>query len=93
MQRKAFTFQARWSNILKVDILRGHSSAGRAPALQAGGHRFDPVSLHYHVSGNVNVCSLKTGYHCNIEMPRTQRICIEFLKKFESLTDQFIDQG
>jgi hypothetical protein len=26
--------------------LRGHSSAGRAPALQAGGHRFDPGWLH-----------------------------------------------
>jgi hypothetical protein len=25
---------------------RGCSSAGRAPALQAGGHRFDPVHLH-----------------------------------------------
>ena len=25
---------------------RGHSSVGRAPALQAGGHRFDPVHLH-----------------------------------------------
>ena len=25
---------------------RGHSSAGRAPALQAGGRRFDPVWLH-----------------------------------------------
>ena len=24
----------------------GHSSAGRAPALQAGGRRFDPVWLH-----------------------------------------------
>ena len=31
----------------KVGVgLRGLSSAGRAPALQAGGHRFDPVSLH-----------------------------------------------
>ena len=27
--------------------LRGHSSAGRAPALQAGGRRFDPVWLHH----------------------------------------------
>ena len=27
-------------------ISRGHSSAGRAPALQAGGRRFDPVWLH-----------------------------------------------
>ena len=26
--------------------LRGHSSAGRAPALQAGGRRFDPDWLH-----------------------------------------------
>jgi hypothetical protein len=25
---------------------RGCSSAGRAPALQAGGHRFDPGQLH-----------------------------------------------
>ena len=24
----------------------GRSSAGRAPALQAGGHRFEPVRLH-----------------------------------------------
>ncbi len=29
----------------------GCSSAGRAPALQAGGHRFDPVHLH-HPKGN-----------------------------------------
>ena len=29
-----------WSEI------RGFSSAGRAPALQAGGHRFDPGNLH-----------------------------------------------
>ena len=27
--------------------VRGCSSAGRAPALQAGGHRFDPVHLHH----------------------------------------------
>ena len=26
---------------------RGHSSAGRAPALQAGGRRFDPDWLHH----------------------------------------------
>ena len=29
------------------DTLRGVSSAGRAPALQAGGHRFDPGTLHH----------------------------------------------
>jgi hypothetical protein len=27
--------------------IRGRSSAGRAPALQAGGHRFDPDRLHH----------------------------------------------
>ena len=27
--------------------LRGCSSAGRAPALHAGGHRFEPVHLHH----------------------------------------------
>ena len=26
--------------------IRGFSSAGRAPALQAGGQRFDPANLH-----------------------------------------------
>src|SRR5437773_12451850 len=26
---------------------RGCSSVGRSPALQAGGHRFDPVHLHH----------------------------------------------
>ena len=27
--------------------IRGFSSAGRAPALQAGGQRFDPANLHH----------------------------------------------
>ena len=27
----------------------GRSSVGRAPALQAGGHRFDPVHLHHYL--------------------------------------------
>jgi hypothetical protein len=30
----------------RIDQRRGCSSAGRAPALQAGGHRFDPGQLH-----------------------------------------------
>lgn len=36
---------------------RGLSSAGRAPALQAGGHRFDPDRLHqalFFSDGNTN---------------------------------------
>ena len=35
-------------------FVRGHSSAGRAPALQAGGRRFDPVWLH-HFFANLQV--------------------------------------
>src|SRR5579871_2561003 len=31
---------------LYTGTVRGVSSAGRAPALQAGGHRFDPGTLH-----------------------------------------------
>jgi hypothetical protein len=34
---------ARWEEEVEK---RGFSSAGRAPALQAGGRRFDPVNLH-----------------------------------------------
>ena len=67
MQRKVFTFQPRWGNILKVDILWGHSSAGRAPALQAGGHRFDPVCLHWPEG---QVCTLKTEYLNSKKKPR-----------------------
>ena len=34
------------------DHARGCSSAGRAPALQAGGHRFDPGQLHQFIPLN-----------------------------------------
>ena len=30
----------------RAKIAWGYSSAGRAPALQAGGQRFDPANLH-----------------------------------------------
>ena len=33
-------------SLLALEFKRGISSAGRAPALQAGGRRFDPVILH-----------------------------------------------
>ena len=34
-----------------VKRIWGCSSAGRAPALQAGGHRFEPVHLHHTCGG------------------------------------------
>ena len=40
-QNSLFNFQGSARDI------RGYSSAGRAPALQAGGQRFDPAYLHH----------------------------------------------
>ena len=65
-----------------VDTLRGVSSAGRAPALQAGGHRFDPGTLHHQKKRLIEIsvvtevslsffetqtCTLKTE-HCEFMM-------------------------
>ena len=43
--------------------LWGVSSAGRAPALQAGGHRFDPGTLHQAIK---NYELQITNYKCVI---------------------------
>ena len=40
-QNSLFNFQGPARDI------RGYSSAGRAPALQAGGQRYDPAYLHH----------------------------------------------
>ncbi len=37
---------ARPTDVSTLSVAWGVSSAGRAPALQAGGHRFDPGTLH-----------------------------------------------
>ncbi len=47
---KIMTDRVQRGKTLHRDI-RGYSSAGRAPALQAGGQRFDPAYLH-HREGN-----------------------------------------
>ena len=59
-------------------IVWGYSSAGRAPALQAGGQRFDPANLHHILKRltevplkeetslsllEIQLCTLKTE-HC-----------------------------
>ena len=41
-----FNFESPWFSV-KCEDIWGFSSAGRAPALQAGGHRFDPGNLHH----------------------------------------------
>ena len=45
LQNSLFNFQGPARDI------RGYSSAGRAPALQAGGQRFDPAYLHQRLEG------------------------------------------
>ena len=51
--------QSFWFNLgfhhIMVVFLRGFSSAGRAPALQAGGHRFDPGKLHQVLSFSIYI--------------------------------------
>ena len=41
-----FNLEGTHSHPSKDEDKRGYSSAGRAPALQAGGQRFDPAYLH-----------------------------------------------
>ena len=42
-----FKTKIRRSACAPYSFIWGYSSAGRAPALQAGGHRFDPDYLHH----------------------------------------------
>lgn len=60
-------------------LFRGRSSAGRAPALQAGGRRFDPVRLHHFM---VHHCVVRTLFcerfyklpACSIEIVKRRYI-------------------
>ena len=56
-------------------IIRGCSSAGRAPALHAGGHRFEPVHLHFSAEGEfAHACN---GFWFRFEI--FHRALIDFL--------------
>ena len=52
----AETFGRSFAALYRSEISRGQrwalSSAGRAPALQAGGHRFEPYSAHHLIQIN-----------------------------------------
>ena len=45
-----------------VSTTWGVSSAGRAPALQAGGHRFDPGTLHQRSQGYGPIAQLARAH-------------------------------
>ena len=46
-------------------MLWGFSSSGRAPALQAGGERFDPVNLHQ--SWGLNRTLMVKSHKCRVK--------------------------
>ena len=52
----------------------GCSSAGRAPALQAGGHRFEPVHLHQKALNHIKHKSLSTELSLEITRTRLQGV-------------------
>ena len=47
---------------LRIPRKWGVSSAGRAPALQAGGHRFDPGTLHQRSQGYGPIAQLARAH-------------------------------
>ena len=55
--RRARAGQLRKQRCGREREQRGFSSAGRAPALQAGGHRFDPDKLHHYLSSRLSAAS------------------------------------
>ena len=63
--KKISTFASRWSELETVAGIRGYSSVGRAPALQAGGQEFESPYLHkkqilfWRFKNNVYFCSPK----------------------------------
>ena len=78
-----------------ISTIWGVSSAGRAPALQAGGHRFDPGTLHHKKLTEVawkqeaslsflkesSRCTLKTE-HCEIMMHNYEKATVKDSKFF-----------
>ena len=64
---------------------RGISSAGRAPALQAGGRRFDPVILHQpgEESGMRREKPSKMDFYSVLLTPYGEKVCTFFNKMEE----------
>ena len=62
---------------------RGLSSAGRAPALQAGGHRFEPCRPHLYRFGFADVAQLAEQLICNQQVIGSSPI-IGFMDGFPS---------
>jgi hypothetical protein len=46
---------------------RGCSSVGRAPALQAGGQRFEPAHLHQHIENRIDDIERSSVFECAVK--------------------------
>ena len=66
---------------------RGHSSAGRAPALQAGGRRFDPVWLHQPVDRQVLLLRL---HDVDMSSETNQSVRLKAHKLFGSVLSDIV---
>ena len=60
-EESLFNLEGAGDEDCEKKIAWGYSSAGRAPALQAGGRRFDPDYLH-HLSSYGPVAQLARAY-------------------------------
>ena len=70
----------------------GFSSAGRAPALQAGGRRFDPVNLHQ-VQTKENSMSAKRSWSLFLFGLEGQKDSTFFNNLEEVKINQFVRSG
>ena len=64
------------NNIIKINLGWGISSAGRAPALHAGGQRFDPAILHHLCnlsSRKLNISSIEIEFIFDFRIKVFQR--------------------
>ena len=63
----------------------GFSSAGRAPALQAGGQRFDPVNLHQWTKSAVNS---RVKFDVTVKLKHAETTADEFATKSVAIRQQ-----
>ena len=79
LERRPVTAEVAGSSPAGVVFLWDHSSAGRAPALQAGGHRFEPCWSHFYLP-HADVAQLAEQLICNQQVIGSSPIigfCIE----------------
>ena len=80
LEDSLFNLEGAGDEDCEKKIARGYSSAGRAPALQAGGRRFDPDYLHHPTKANAFAGTKKNriiANRPNSEQSPAKRVCEE----------------